>query len=268
MLYYWEISENPLMWLSPVPTSWGSRLTRSFYLSILYINIGVCPLASKAASSVAVGSRGLLAEIVMEALAKLIVSTSDEKIRNVLLKIKAGETYAANSKAVSCSTVPDLQATLMFLRGIEGDTITSEVLELLQAGLVYCVLLEVSNLLPYKCTSCSNAVENQRLLKPVVKCWGCGIGACSECFSSSETDWSFLCPPCGNSLDLKRMIPVHLKNSKGRKKSSTTPLITPRENAFPETVEEVTIEDLEENPRDSSKGAGDSQDESNFLPLG
>jgi hypothetical protein len=64
------------------------------------------------------------------------------------------------------------------------------------------------------------------------------------------------------------MIPVHLKNSRGRKKSSATPLITPRENASPEMVEEVTMEDLEENPRDSSQGAGYSQDETNFLPLG
>jgi hypothetical protein len=71
---------------------------------------------------------------------------------------------------------------------------------------------------------------------------------------------------------LKRMIPVHLKNSKGWKKSSTTlltPLITPRENAVPEMVdEEVTIEDLDEITSDSSKGTGDSQDESNLLPLG
>jgi hypothetical protein len=156
----------------------------------------------------------------------------------------------------------------MFLRGNEGAIISSEVLELLQAGLVYCVMLEVTNLLPYQCTSCPKAVDSQLLWKPVVQCRGCGIGACTDCFSPSETDWSFLCPPCGISLDIKRKIPVHLKNSKGRKKSSTTPLITSRENAFPETVDEDTLEDLEENPRDSSKGEGDSQDESNFLPLG
>jgi hypothetical protein len=215
------------------------------------------------------GSRGLLDVTVMEALAKLIVSTSDERVQNVLLRIKSCESNESNSKAVSSSKVPELQATLMFLRGIKGDIITREILELLQAGLVHCVLLEVSNLLPYRCTSCSNAVVNQRLEEPSVHCRGCGVGACSECFSTAEMGWTFLCHPCGITLDKKRMIPVHLKNSRGRKKSSATPPITPRENTVPEAVnEEVTIEDIDETTIDSSNEIGDSQDDTNYLPLG
>jgi predicted RNA-binding Zn-ribbon protein involved in translation (DUF1610 family) len=151
----------------------------------------------------------------------------------------------------------------MFLRGIEGDIITSEILDLLQAGLVHCVLLEVANLLPYQCSSCSNTVTNLRLEKPSVTCQGCGVGACSMCFSTAELGWTYMCPPCGFTLDNARLIPVRLMNLKGRKKSSATPPINSRENASTERVEEVTIEDAED-----TEETEETQDETTFFPLG
>jgi hypothetical protein len=181
------------------------------------------------------------------------------------LKFKSCETYEVNSKAVSSSKKPELQATLMFLRGFEGDNINSEIPELLQAGLVHWVILEVTKLLPYQCTSCTNAVVNLRLELPSVQCRGCGIGACSDCFSTAVMGWSFLCHPCGSTVDKKRMTPVHMMNSRGRKKSSATTLTTLKENAVPEPQdEEVTIEDVE----DDDESSRDTQDETDYLPPG
>jgi hypothetical protein len=222
-------------------------------------------MASQAAASDMVGSRGLPDATVMAALANLIVSASDVRVRSVLLRFKSCETYEVNSKAVSSSKKPELQATLMFLRGIEGDNINSEIPELLQPGLVHCVILEVMKLLPYQCTSCTNEVVNLRLELPSVHCRGCGIGACSDCFSTAVMGWTFLCHPCGSTVDKKRKTPVHMMNSRGRKKSSATTLTTLKENAVPEPQdEEVTIEDVE----DDEESSRDTQDETDYLPPG
>jgi hypothetical protein len=221
-------------------------------------------MSSQAASTGSMGSRGLSDAAVMEAFANLMVSTTDERVRKVLLRIKSCESMESNARTVSSAKVPDLQATLMFLRGSDEDITTSEVLDLLQPGLVHCVLLEVSKLLPYQCCSCSNAVINERLVKAPVLCRGCGIGACAECFPTTETGWSFMCPPCGTILDKSRMIPDNLIKSRGRKKSSANHLISTREIAAPESLnEEVTIEDVDETIE-----SGVSQDESNLLPPG
>jgi hypothetical protein len=199
-------------------------------------------------ASTTVASKGVLAKLTMETLAKITVSSTDVRVRDVLLRIRSSVSFESNAKAVSSSKVSDLQSTLMFLRGDDSDIIPSEIQELLQPGLVHCVLLEVYNLLPYQCGSCANAVENQRLEKPLVNCRGCGIGACSDCFSTEEAGWTFICPPCGIFLDNKKKIPVHLiKNSRGRKKSAATTLITSREKDVQESVEEeVTCEDVED----------------------
>jgi predicted RNA-binding Zn-ribbon protein involved in translation (DUF1610 family) len=224
------------------------------------------------------GSRGVSDKSVKEAFASLLVSAPDEGIRSVLLKIKSCDSHEANSRAVISAKVHELRATLVFLRGIEGDVSTSvEISDLLQAGLAHCIVLEVANLLPYQCSSCANPVNNLRLEKPSVTCRGCGVGACSMCFSKAELGWTFMCPPCGFTFDKTRKIPDHLMKSRSRKKSSASQssaaqLVKSRENVPTDTVEEVTIEDVEDTDEDTneytielSEAIGDSQDS---IPLG
>jgi hypothetical protein len=204
-------------------------------------------------SSPAGCSWGVPDETKIKAFADILVKTDDERVRTVLLKISACESYSVNTKALSSSSAPELQATLMFLRGSEDDTIPGEILELLKTGLVHHVLLEVNKLLPYKCNSCANNVENQILEKHVVQCRGCGIGACVHCFPAEIVGWSFMCNPCGTNVDSKRKTPLYFLTSKGRKKSA-------RENALP--VEEVSNEEI------VTMDDLDEQDETDYIPLG
>jgi hypothetical protein len=220
------------------------------------------------ASTGSKGSRGVSDVSVKEAFANLLVSVQDVVIRSVLSKIKSCESLETNSRAVISSKVPELRATLSYLRGIEGDTTAKEISNLRQAGLVHCILLEVANLLPYRCSLCVSSVINQRLEEPSVTCRGCGVGACPQCFSKAELGWSFMCPPCGSTYDKTRLIPNHLLKSRTREKSSVSQLSNAKESTSTDVTEEVLLEEVEdtnESNEDLSLTIRDSQES---LPLG
>jgi hypothetical protein len=185
------------------------------------------------------------------ALSEIFVNTRDERVRNVLKEIKASKTFEENTKAITNVLAANLKVTLFFLRGLEEGTNNSEINGHRQPGLVRCVLLEVQNLLPFKCNSCCNMVLNKRLDNPEVRCRGCGIGACLDCFTDDKAGWSFLCSPCGTTVDNKRKTPEHLLTLHARKA---------RKNTAPQTIEDdVEIEDL---------GLDETDDEISEIPLG
>lgn len=132
------------------------------------------------------GSEGDLIGLKITALAEVFRDAPNERIKKLLGKTKASESFVVNTKAINTASVGDLKETLTFLRGNGEFPTDSEINEgLVQAGLVRFVLLEVNKLLPYKCGSCTKAVMNNRLENPEVRCRGCGIGACHDCFTSS-----------------------------------------------------------------------------------
>jgi hypothetical protein len=222
-------------------------------------------------SSRAEGSSGVTKEMKMDDFAKIFAEIPDDQVqvRTVLQKFKVSESLDTNTKELTSARADGLAATLTYLRGIGEDDSSkiekTKISAIRKEGLIIGVLLEINKLITYECNSCSNKVINHRLEKPNVLCRGCGIGACPECFPSDVTGWSYLCPPCGNTVDNSNKIPeVHMKNTKGsKKKSSSNKATQARKNAVPQTIdEEVIMEDV---------GQDDSDDESNEtfgLPLG
>jgi hypothetical protein len=126
----------------------------------------------------------------------------------------------------------------------------------------------VANLLPYRCSLCVSLVNNQRLEEPSVTCRGCGVGACSRCFSKAELGWSFMCPPCGSAYDKTRQIPNQLLKSRSRKKSAVSQLSNAREITSTDVSEEVLLEDVDDTNESNDDLSMTIRDSQESLPLG
>jgi hypothetical protein len=194
-----------------------------------------------------------LAVIFMEAPIERI---KDVSVKEVLREIKASKTFEENSKAISkVGKAEVLKSTLFYLRGLDEVKNNTEINGHTVPGLVRCILLEVQNLLPYKCNSCHNTVSNKRSVKSMVSCRGCGIGACPDCFTDEKVGWSFLCSPCGTTVDNNRMTPIHLLNAQASRA---------RKKQVSQSIEvEVINEDLVPNETDD-----ETDDEISGIPLG
>lgn len=69
-----------------------------------------------------------------------MTDVTDKCIRSILLKEKQNADYLTNAKSLAMATVSDLQATLMYAMGIEGDTVPGDVADLNKDGLVNTIL--------------------------------------------------------------------------------------------------------------------------------
>ena len=92
---------------------------------------------------------------------------------------------------------------------------SKDINDLLNDGLILSILKEIANILPYQCKSCLSTVQYWKNETPTVTCRSCNIGACQSCYSRSDDNrlWSFICPPCGEEVDLTRSVPDFMKRS-------------------------------------------------------
>jgi hypothetical protein len=189
--------------------------------------------------------RGVPEDAKIEALAKLVIAPENPTIKEVLLKVKLLVKYEANAKALAAFKIKTLRDTLMFLRGSEGMDVPNDVDELLLDGLCFAILRTISNLLPYECGSCSARVCADRVEEEQqVTCRACGIGACRDCYSPLEKKaWSFLCPPCGEEVDVSKITPTFMKKARVRRKGETL-----SQDVHVDPV--IEIVDHSQNPRD------------------
>ena len=126
------------------------------------------------------------------------IADVNQGVRNVLLKVKLGDTFKANFKRITApgsTRYNDLYDTLLYLLGKDKNSKDSELNKLKTEGLATEIIKRSYNLLDYICKICDNVVKIERdNVKNKIKCHMCGIEAC-PCIKDLY-GLTYLCPLC------------------------------------------------------------------------
>ena len=121
-------------------------------------------------------SRDITTQQLSEAYGDIIIESSSDDIKNVLLLIKIDQTYEKNSNALKNIDVPFLRDTLDYLRTGEGaNQYQYKVDDYLKSGLIFEIISTLSRILPHKCKGCQKVIRNDERMKSH-QCVGCGCG--------------------------------------------------------------------------------------------
>ena len=102
------------------------------------------------------------------------------------MKIRTEDLGTKNLKRHSSEKAGNLQMTLSFLLGYNGDVIPEEVAKFKVEGVQYMILRTLSNSMDHKCNHYDTVVVNSRNLSNHIKCVGCSIGACRSCYKCNS----------------------------------------------------------------------------------
>jgi hypothetical protein len=156
-------------------------------------------------------------------LAEITLETTDNTVKKVLNKINLPATYKDNVRALSGLIKKDLQLALMFLKGYSGAIVPNEVEMFLMEGLVHVILRTVQTLLAHKCDEYGTKMTNSRHIENLIKCLGCGIGACRDCYKiPNPLAKHYMCSTCTLEVKESWKLPKKMLRTKSRTQTEET----------------------------------------------
>ena len=160
--------------------------------------------------------RGVSLKDFNEDLMGLVMDSTNNDIKDTILRIKTDKTYDKYMKNLNEPDVNILRDVLVYLRKKENRREYLDISDdFLKTGLIHEIITMVSRMLIYECDGCQIIINNSNGMKshPSI---GCGISACKDCYDNLKPNQKFICRSCVDVCEHMNKIPIPFLKFEGK----------------------------------------------------